>query len=140
MRDWTIVIGQLIMGILRCSSLVIKGNFTRGKRVGRAVNFADDRNSRCGCFHYISALTRCRVAPAPSVKQRKPFEIERFLSESPAEGDGAVHRGFAARLDAALNDRIPRQAAVLIEGEGKTQNFALVIHQLEGLSKLVELH
>lgn len=84
MSAWTIVIGQLIMGILR---LVIKVNFTEVSEFGRAINFADDRNPRCGCFHYIPALTRCRVAPTPSVKQRKPFEIERFLSESPAEGD-----------------------------------------------------
>ena len=66
--------------------------------------------------------------------------VRRFLSESPAKGYRAVHRGFAALLDAAVDDRIPRQPAVLIEGEGEAQDFPLVIAEPERLAKLVFLN
>ena len=37
-----------------------------------------------------------------------------------------------------LKNRIPRQAAVLIEGEGEPENLPLMVREPEGLAKLVE--
>ena len=62
-----------------------------------------------------------------------------FLGESPRQGEGAVERGLAALLDAAVKDRIPRQAAILIEGKGESQHFALMVAKPEGLAQLVFL-
>lgn len=65
--------------------------------------------------------------------------VRRLLGESPRQGQSAVERGLAALLDAAVKDRIPRQAAVLIEGKGESQHFALMVDQPEGLAQLVFL-
>ena len=61
------------------------------------------------------------------------------MCESPRQGQGAVERGLAALLDAAVKDRIPRQAAILIEGKGESQHFALMVAKPEGLAQLVFL-
>jgi hypothetical protein len=42
-------------------------------------------------------------------------------------------------LDAAVKDRIPRQAAILIEVNGESQHFALMVAKPEGLARLVFL-
>ena len=62
-----------------------------------------------------------------------------LLGESPCQGQGAVERGLAALLDAAVKDRIPRQAAILIEVKGESQHFALMVAEPEGLAQLVFL-
>jgi hypothetical protein len=55
----------------------------------------------------------------------------------PAPGSSAVEGSFAALLDAAVKDGIPRQAAILIEGKGESQHFALMVAKPEGLAQLV---
>jgi hypothetical protein len=62
-----------------------------------------------------------------------------LLSESPRQSDGAVERGLAALLDAAVKDRVVGQAAILIEVKGEPQHFALMIAKPEGLAQLVFL-
>ena len=61
------------------------------------------------------------------------------MGESPSESDGAVERGLATLLDAAVKNRIPRQAAILIEGKGESQHFALMVAKPERLAQLVFL-
>ena len=48
--------------------------------------------------------------------------VGRFLSEAPCQRDGAVQRGLAALLDAAVNDCVPWQPAVFVEVEGQAQD------------------
>jgi len=45
--------------------------------------------------------------------------VRSFLGESPAQSDGAIQRGLAALLIAAVKNRIPWQAAVIVKGKGK---------------------
>ena len=47
------------------------------------------------------------------IGEHKDF-VRCFLSESPCQGQSAVKRGLAALLDAAVQDRIPRQAVILM--------------------------
>jgi hypothetical protein len=56
-----------------------------------------------------------------------------------AKGKSTVKRGLAGLLHAGKDDRIPRQAAILIEGKRQAEYFPLVIHQGEGLAQLVFL-
>ena len=65
--------------------------------------------------------------------------VRRLLSESPCQGQSTVERGLAALLDAAVKDCILRQAAILIEGKGESQHFALMVAKPEGLAQLVSL-